>query len=407
MFRNIVDIAALYLRTTYSSRAALIFQLVMPLVFTAMTGVATGGFAPSDEAFTGWPLAVAVEDEAELAADFVARLAADPALAVQVGTREAGITAVADEDVVAALTIPASFSQSLLAGDDVTLDFYTNADQVTASQPVEQAVMAVMGQMQASLIAAEQATQVAATLGLFDAGVDQRLFFDESMARAENAWQQPPVTVVTQEETELATADNQIPVGINQSSPGMMVMFAMFTMLGGAITLIQERQEGTLRRLLVMPIRKVTVLSGKLSGVFITGLLQIIILIVAGILLFSVPWGQSPAALVLMILAFALATTSLGMMMAALTRTPAQANSLNTVVVLVFASLGGAWWPLEIVPTWMQALGKLFPTYWAMTGFHDIITRGLGVTAVLPEVAVLVAYGIIFLAIGTWRFRYE
>jgi ABC-2 type transport system permease protein len=85
----------------------------------------------------------------------------------------------------------------------------------------------------------------------------------------------------------------------------------------------------------------------------------------------------------------------------------AQANSLNTVIVLVMASLGGAWWPLEIVPQWMQTLGRFFPTSWAMTGFHDIITRGLGVTAVLPEVAVLIVFGTIFLTIGTWRFRYE
>jgi ABC-2 type transport system permease protein len=264
-----------------------------------------------------------------------------------------------------------------------------------------------MSQMQASLAAAQRSTDVAASLGLFEAGVDQKGYFDESVARANIAWQQPPVTVSVQQETHLETADNQIPLGINQSSPGMMVMFAMFTMLGGAITLIQERQEGTLRRLLVMPISKLSVLTGKLSGVFVTGLLQIIILIVAGALLFSVPWGRSPMALLLLILAFAFAITSLGMMMAALTRTMAQANSLNTVIVLVMASLGGAWWPLEIVPQWMQTLGRFFPTSWAMTGFHDIITRGLGVTAVLPEVAVLIVFGIIFLTIGTWRFRYE
>jgi ABC-2 type transport system permease protein len=407
MLRNIIDIATLYIRMTYSSRAVLVFQLVMPLVFTAMTGVASGGFAPSDEEFTGWPVAVSVVDEGELATAFLAKLEADPALDVRLVTQEEGITAVENEDVVAALTIPSDFGQSLPAGNNIALDFYMNADQVVEAQPVEQAIVSAMSQMQSSLAAAQRSTDVAASLGLFEAGVDQKDYFDESVARANIAWQQPPVTVSVQQETHLETADNQIPLGINQSSPGMMVMFAMFTMLGGAITLIQERQEGTLRRLLVMPISKLSVLTGKLSGVFVTGLLQISILIVAGALLFSVPWGRSPMALLLLILAFAYAITSLGMMMAALTRTMAQANSLNTVIVLVMASLGGAWWPLEIMPQWMQTLGRFFPTSWAMTGFHDIITRGLGVTAVLPEVAVLIVFGIIFLTIGTWRFRYE
>ncbi len=407
MLRNIVDIAVLYLRMTYSSPAVLIFQLVMPLVFTAMSGVASSGFGPGDEEFAGWPVAVALQDEGDLGTVFLARLEADPALAVQLKTQEEGIAAVEEEAVVAALTIPANFSQALSAGNEVALDFTMNAGQVVEAQPVEQAVLAALGQMQASLAAAQRSTNVAASLGLFETGVNQEDYFDESVTRANAAWQQPPITVVTQPETRIESAENQIPNGINQSSPGMMVMFAMFTMLGGAITLIQERQEGTLSRLLIMPVRKIAVLTGKLSGVFVTGVLQIIILIVAGVFLFSVPWGQSPLALALLILAFAFAITSLGMLMAALTRTPAQANSLNTVIVLAMASLGGAWWPLEIVPSWMQTLGRLFPTSWAMTGFHDIITRGLGVTAVLPEVAVLLAYGVIFLAIGTWRFRYE
>ncbi|MCA9930762.1 MAG: ABC transporter permease, partial [Anaerolineales bacterium] len=62
---------------------------------------------------------------------------------------------------------------------------------------------------------------------------------------------------------------------------------------------------------------------------------------------------------------------------------------------------------LEIVPDWMQIVGKLSPITWAMTGFQDIITRGWGITAVLPEVGVLLGFTAVFLAIGVYRFRYE
>jgi ABC-2 type transport system permease protein len=95
------------------------------------------------------------------------------------------------------------------------------------------------------------------------------------------------------------------------------------------------------------------------------------------------------------------------MMMAALTKTSAQANALGTVIVLSISALGGAWWPLEIVPGWMQTVGRLSPMSWAMDGFQDIITRGQGMTAVLPEVGVLLAFAVVFLFIGIWRFRYE
>jgi ABC-2 type transport system permease protein len=95
------------------------------------------------------------------------------------------------------------------------------------------------------------------------------------------------------------------------------------------------------------------------------------------------------------------------MLVAALVKTLAQANSLPTVIVLPMAALGGAMWPIEITPLWMQRIGHLFPTAWAIDGFNDILTRGLGLPDVLLECGVLGLYGIAFLALGVWRFKYE
>jgi ABC-2 type transport system permease protein len=156
-----------------------------------------------------------------------------------------------------------------------------------------------------------------------------------------------------------------------------------------------------------MPIGKSSIIGGKLGGIVLAGIGQMVILIFAGALLFQFDWGNSPLGLALMVLSFALCMSSLGMLMAALVKTPAQANALGTILVLSMAALGGAWWPLEIVPEWLQMVGKLSPISWAMSGFHDIISRGLAATAVLPETAVLLIFSAVFLTIGLWRFRYE
>jgi len=71
------------------------------------------------------------------------------------------------------------------------------------------------------------------------------------------------------------------------------------------------------------------------------------------------------------------------------------------------AALGGAWWPIEITPEWMQQVAQITPTYWAMQGFNDIITRGLGVQAIMHEITILLVFGAIYLSVGVWRFRYE
>jgi ABC-2 type transport system permease protein len=95
------------------------------------------------------------------------------------------------------------------------------------------------------------------------------------------------------------------------------------------------------------------------------------------------------------------------MLMAALVRTYAQMDAVSTILIIPLSGIGGAMWPLEIVPEFMQKAALFVPTGWAMQGFHDLITRGLGLADILPEAGVLMAFGIVFLAIGVWRFKYE
>ena len=408
MFKNTLDITKLYLKTTYSERGVLISQLLMPLVFIFLIGQAIGGFGPGGSSTTvTWTLAVTNEDAGSLGAALVENLAADPTLEIMEVTAVSLPTIVENEEAEAGLHIPADFSQQLQSGFGLALDFYSDPGNVQQVQPVEQAVLGAISKLSGSVSAAAISRDVAAELGLFELDVAENDYFETAVATAQTEWQNPPVAIQVNEDEIIADSNSIIPQGLNQSSPGMMAMFATFSMIGGAAVLIQERQSGTLRRLLVMPITKGSIIFGKLLGILLAGVLQMTLLIVVAALFFDVPWGNSPLALVVMVLAFALAITSLSMMMAALTKTLAQANALGTVIVLSISALGGAWWPLDIVPDWMKTVGRFSPMSWAMDGFQDIITRGLDVTAVLPEAAVLLAFAAVFLFIGVWRFQYE
>jgi ABC-2 type transport system permease protein len=316
-------------------------------------------------------------------------------------------TAVTNEEAEAGLLIPANFSEELQAGSSLALDFYSDPANVQAVQPVEQAILGAVSRLIGSISSARISRDVAGELGLFELGVAEADYFETAVSTAQTEWQNPPIAIQVNEDEIIVDSSEIIPQGINQTSPGMMAMFATFGMIGGAAVLIQERRSGTLRRLVVMPITKGSILLGKLLGILLTGLVQMTLLIIVAALFFDVPWGNSPLALAIVVFAFALAITSLGMMMAALTKTLAQANALTTVIVLPISALGGAWWPLDIVPGWMQTVGRFSPISWAMDGFHDIITRNLGMTAVLPEAGVLLAFAAVFLTIGIWRFQYE
>ncbi len=410
MIKRILAIAALYLKTTYTSRATLIFTIAMPLLFTFVLEQALEAGFGEDEIATSWPLAVVDEDGSSWSEKLIAALEADPSVEVRQMDLEEAQAMLDDQALSAALVIPTGFGIGIFVGDPVTASFLQSADLITESQILLEAVNAAVADLAGSLAAADLAVQVAAEVGLFEdadaAAIEAYRAEALERALAELALARP-VATTAQAVTRLDDPGPSIPNGASQTSPGMLVMFALFFTFGGGVSLIVERDEGTLRRLLVMPLGKGTLLAGKLAGIFAGALVQMAIMVLAGQFLFGVSWGQTPPALIAMLLAYGLAGTALGLMVAALARTAAQANALGTVSIMALASLGGAWWPIEIVPAWMQSLALALPTGWAMRGFQDIITRGLGLPEVALETVVLAGFAALFLGIGIWRFRFE
>ena len=405
-----IEIAKLYLYTTFRERGTLIFGFIMPLVFTFVIGTTIGNaFDPSDDP-RSWEMLVVNEDAGIYSQTLLDILQNDERLAITITNRADALAQVEENEVVGALIMPANFTQSIIDNRTADLDLHISQDNVREGQLIEQAIGANVNQLVGVLDIANTSEAIAHELGLFegDTNNEKRIAYQNSAQnRATDAWQAPPILLDIQQATRIEDRQNTIPVGFGQSAPASIIMFSMFFMLGGTAALVQEREEGTLRRLLVMPIRKFTVIFGKLLGVYSSGVIQILILVICSALFFGINWGQAPLALLLIILSFAFAITSLGMLIAALVRSLAQANSLPTIIILPMAALGGAMWPLEITPQWMQSVGHIFPTAWAMDAFNDVVTRGLGLTDVLLEIGILLLYGILFLSIGVWRFTYE
>jgi ABC-2 type transport system permease protein len=131
------------------------------------------------------------------------------------------------------------------------------------------------------------------------------------------------------------------------------------------------------------------------------------LLIGFGILVLHVNWGQQPLALAVMMLASALAAAALGTMLGTFVKTEGQASGISIMLGMTMALLGGCWYPLELFPLAVRSAVKVLPTTWAMQGLLDILLRGGGVAAILPEAGVLLGFAALFFTIGILRFRYE
>jgi linearmycin/streptolysin S transport system permease protein len=168
-----------------------------------------------------------------------------------------------------------------------------------------------------------------------------------------------------------------------------------------------ERQQGTLRRLLTTPANKSTFLLGTISGQVVLALVQMLLLVGFGALVLKLSWGHDPLALLVILLTSALAAAAFGTTMGTFIKTESQASGLSIMFGMVFALLGGCWYPLELFPPAIQNIVKILPTTWAMQGMLDLVLRGGGLQDILPEAAVLLLFAMIFFSVGVWRFRYE
>jgi ABC-2 type transport system permease protein len=136
-------------------------------------------------------------------------------------------------------------------------------------------------------------------------------------------------------------------------------------------------------------------------------LVQMLLLVGFGILVMKVNWGHDPAALAAILILSALAAAALGVALGTFIKTEGQASSLSIMFGMLMALLGGCWYPIELFPEFMRNVVKVIPTTWAMQGLLDIVLRGQGLPAVLPEAAILLGFAGVFLTIGVLRFRYE
>ena len=192
----------------------------------------------------------------------------------------------------------------------------------------------------------------------------------------------------------------------DQLIPGYAIFFALFGINTAAGTILQEKEDGTFRRLLIAPVNKYALLGGKLLAQFILTLAQLTFFFVVGYFAFHLNIGSLPAVIALLIGA-SFAATGLGILLVSVVKTRRQLNAIVPLVVLVTSAIGGAWWPLFLEPAWMQEIAKIGLTAWAMEGLNGVMIYGKDFLQVAPDILGLLAYGIICFVVGTRLFRFQ
>lgn len=384
---------------TLRDRSALGILLAMPMVLIAILGSALGGMGGSishvgvavvnlDKGTVGKRVTDPFFTQKRLTDIFDAQRLRDPGAAEEMVSRG---------DLAAALVVPADFSKKLNSGRPVQLTVYTDPGRAVSAAVFRSVVTAVSAQVSAASVAVRTTVHYISADAVLSGGVGPAVSRAVRAATATEALDAVAVDErVARSSRRVATLDYY--------AAGMSVMFLLFGSMFGAFSMVRERNEWTLPRMLTSPASKVEVVGGKMLGVFAVGVAQWSALFVFALVL-GVKWADLALPLWALALATIVAATGLAVLLSTVGTSVRAVSGVGPVVIQLMAVAGGSMIAVSQFPAWLQPVHYLTVNGWAIDGMLAVM-RGGSFVDILPNVAALLAMGAAFFALGVRRLRW-
>jgi ABC-2 type transport system permease protein len=186
---------------------------------------------------------------------------------------------------------------------------------------------------------------------------------------------------------------------------GWAMQFLLFALSAAATALFYERDHGIFHRILAGPVSKADILWSKFVYGICIGLLQLITLFLAGRVLYGIDVEHHFGLLLLVCVFAAAACTAFGMLLASISSSQEAAGGLATFLILLMCAIGGAWFPVTLMPEFIQHLSKLTLVYWAMEGFSAVLWANASFVELLPILGILGGMTAAVMTFSVWRFN--
>ncbi len=383
----------------FASSSELLFFIVLPLVFTFLLA----GGTPSGDDDPRISLWVVDEAQTTISQQIIHELKQSTAVRPEVVTRAEAQKQFDDRRADAIFIIPSGIDLDQLETGSAEVELLQQPNNINATV-AERAILTAIRSVSGSISAAKNAVKQREAKQPFASEAEKQAYFESSLELAQKIQKDSPERVNV---VEGNTVDNVDYDPRANSSAGQLITWVFVPLFGISALFAYERQQGTLRRLLTTPASKATFLLGTIFGQVVMALVQMMLLVGFAIVVMKLNWGREPLALFLILLTSALAAAAFGTTLGTFIKTESQASGLSVMFGMVFALMGGCWYPLELFPPAIQTAVKILPTRWAMQGMLDLVLRGGGLIDILPEAGVLLGFAVIFFSLGVWRFRYE
>jgi ABC-2 type transport system permease protein len=188
--------------------------------------------------------------------------------------------------------------------------------------------------------------------------------------------------------------------------PGVIAMVVLLvSLMLTALSVVREKEIGTMEQILVTPIRPIELMLGKTIPFVLISLLEVAMVTVVGILWFEVPFRGNFLVLLLGTLAFLLNSVGLGLLISTVSSTQQQAMMAGNLFLTPAILLSGLVFPIANMPVFFQYLTLLNPLMYFILVARGVFLVGAGLTLLWTEMAAMVLLGIGLLTLAVARFK--
>lgn len=391
----------------------LLLSFLLPIVLISLFGLAFGGLASNSAKDRPANIYVADLDSSTASIQIIQKLDSLDEIALTHIAFEAGKENVMSGNKLAMLVFYQGFADSLESGGAEPVElFYDDARELEASL-IQYALISNLMEIMGSQSIRKKILK----------SVNQRFPDIDSITLADITHEiDLQFSPASNEEDTLAVATTigpqigslkvsplarkkSIDWALIQSFAGTAVMMLLFGVAAIGSSLLGEREEGTLKRLLYAPMNPLQILFGKMLYSMLLATVQLIVMLTFTVWVLGLEINGNLFYVFLLIITTAYACASFGVFIASISGSRKQSEGLATIVILIMSAIGGSMIPLFFMPAFMQKMAVVTINYWSIQGFFDVLGRNAGFMDIALSLAMLVLIGTTMTVVSAILFR--
>ncbi|MEM7087613.1 MAG: ABC transporter permease [Bacteroidota bacterium] len=340
----------------FSDKRGVLLTFLLPVIMITLFAFAFGGVGKKERAPQPMGILVVDKDSTAASQELVAKLNAMPTIRLIASEEEEALTLVKKGKNPAALIFDKGFSNAIVSETQLPITLKYDA-------------------------ARELEMRIAHSV------LKEGLKYHLGKANPINDVPLKTVSLIKESTTKVHP-------GLVQAVGGTAIMMLLFSIAAVGGGLLDEKEAGTLNRLLVAPVKPLDILLAKMGTAMVVSILQLTAMFIFAWLAFGLPIFIDLPSLLLLILCISFAVSSFGVFLVSTVKTRQQLQGMSTIIIILMSAIGGSMIPITMMPGFMQKVAPISVNYWGIQGFFDIFWRQMTLSEILPKMGVLLAIGL-------------